>query len=296
MFSVVPIQPLSSLIAPYGELHIDVLRMDKIHTIVSGNKWFKLSGYLTAAKQNGYTTICTFGGAFSNHIVATAYAAKMMGFKSMGVIRGERPKEFSATLQNAAAYGMELSFVSREAYKDKSALQNALDPDGLSYWVPEGGYGKIGAQGIKDMLRSVPYWDYTHIFTAVGTGTTLAGLIEAALPYQKIIGVSVLNNLPSILAEVKDLLSEDSANKNFDILGDYTFGGYAKKSKELIHFMAEVYENVKLPLDFVYTAKAFYGMLQYTQKAALAKHSKLLFLHTGGLQGNQSLPQGSLPF
>ena len=205
MFSVLPIQSLTQKLPAFMDLHIDVLRMDKIHTVVSGNKWFKLAGYLKAANQGGYKAVCTFGGAYSNHIVATAYAAKMVGLSARGIIRGARPATLSHTLQNAADYAMELTFVSREDYKDKIALQRVLDPSGLSYWVPEGGYGKIGAAGIRDMLKSVPYWDYTHIFTAVGTGTTLAGLLEAALPYQKVIGITVLNNLPSITTEVNQL-------------------------------------------------------------------------------------------
>lgn len=294
MFSVIPIQPLFRQgDSPLGR-PVDVLRMDKIHTVVSGNKWFKLSGYLQQAQQAGKKTLATFGGAYSNHIVATAYAAQMYKLKSVGIIRGEKPALLSHTLQNALAYGMELLFVSRTDYKDKASLQINIDPQNAYYWIPEGGYGKLGADGIRDMLKGIPVWDYTHLVTAVGTGTTMAGLIQGTLPYQKIIGIPVLNNQDSIMQEIKALLNDQQMEKDFQILPDYTFGGYAKKTADLITFMNQTYQSVKLPLDFVYTAKAFYGLNDYLQITDLPTDSKVLFLHTGGLQGNQSLPAGTL--
>ena len=294
MFSVIPIQPLFRQGDSPLRWPVDALRMDKIHTVVSGNKWFKLSGYLQQAQQAEKKTLATFGGAYSNHIVATAYAAKMHNLKSIGVIRGEKPAMLSHTLQNALAYGMELLFVSRADYKDKASLQINIDPQNAYYWIPEGGYGKLGADGIRDMLKGIPVWDYTHLVTAVGTGTTMAGLIQGALPYQKIIGIPVLNNQGSIIQEIKSLLEAPQLEKDFEILPDYTFGGYAKKTADLITFMNQTYQSVKLPLDFVYTAKAFYGLNDYLQITDLPTDSKVLFLHTGGLQGNQSLPAGTL--
>ncbi|UAY54550.1 1-aminocyclopropane-1-carboxylate deaminase/D-cysteine desulfhydrase [Arachidicoccus terrestris] len=268
--------------------------MDKIHTIVSGNKWFKLSGYLQQAEQNRAKAIATFGGAYSNHIVATAYAARMKGLTSMGIIRGEKPSVLSHTLENALSYNMKLIFVSRTDYKDKQRMQAMHDPDGNYYWIPEGGYGIQGAAGIRDMLKAVPYWDYTHLVTAVGTGTTMAGLIQGALPYQKVIGMAVLNNQNTITVEMEALLDKQDCRKNYQIITDYTFGGYAKKTPELINFMNKTYQTVKLPLDFVYTAKAFYGLKNYLQNAELSEDSRVLFLHTGGLQGNDSLSPDTL--
>jgi len=294
MFSVIPIQSLSKQGDAGYRWPVHVLRMDKIHTVVSGNKWFKLSGYLHEAQMTGKKTLATFGGAYSNHIVATAYAAKMHQFKSVGIIRGERPAKLSHTLENAQSYGMELHFVARTAYRDKSKVQNETDPQNACYWIPEGGYGKLGATGIRDMLKGIPVWDYTHLVTAVGTGTTMAGLIQGALPYQQIIGIPVLNNDDSILQEIKNLLETQQQQKNYQLLPGYSFGGYAKKTTGLIDFMNQTYQSVKLPLDFVYTAKAFYGLNDYLQKAELAADSRILFLHTGGLQGNLSLPAGTL--
>jgi len=294
MFSLIPIQPLQSDKKPHYNPPVDVLRMDKIHTVVSGNKWFKLSGYLREAKEKQYSTIATFGGAYSNHIVATACAANLQGLNSMGIIRGERPDVLSHTLQNALNYGMDLYFVSRAQYRDKTAVQQLTDPLGKYYWIPEGGYGQVGAAGIRDMLKGIPLWEYTHLVTAVGTGTTMAGLIQGTLPYQRVIGIPVLNNDQSILSEIEALLTKADFAKKYEILTGYSFGGYAKKTQSLLDFMNQTYQTVKLPLDFVYTAKAFYGLSDYLQSAELARDSKILFLHTGGLQGNLSLPEGAL--
>lgn len=294
MFSVIPIQSLPFDKKSRHNWPVDVLRMDKIHTVVSGNKWFKLSGYLDSAQEKQSNTIVTFGGAYSNHIVATAFAARLRGFNSIGVIRGERPAVLSHTLLNALDYGMELRFVSRTDYRDKTALQQSIDPRAAYYWIPEGGYGTLGAAGVRDMLKGIPIWDYTHIVTAVGTGTTMAGLIQGILPYQTVIGIPILNNLNSIQSEIEQLLPKADLVKNYSLLAGYSFGGYAKKSQALLDFMNQTYQSVKLPLDFVYTAKAFYALTDYLQKAELAADSKILFIHTGGLQGNLSLPSGSL--
>jgi len=294
MFSVIPIQALPPEEDASQQCYIDVLRMDKIHTVVSGNKWFKLTGYLQEAQQKNFKTIATFGGAYSNHIVAAAYAAKMCGLSSVGIIRGEKPAMLSHTLKEALSHNMKLIFVSRSEYRDKAQLRKVHDQDKAYYWIPEGGYGPLGVAGIADMLKGIPYWDYTHLVTAVGTGTTMAGLIRGALPYQQIIGIPVLNNHNSIEAEIRALLGEKQIKSTYQLLPDYTFGGYAKKTPALIDFMNNTYKTVKLPLDFVYTAKAFYGLKAYLQDADLADDSRILFLHTGGLQGNQSLPPGTL--
>lgn len=294
MFSVIPIQSLPTDPDAEDGWSVDVLRMDKIHTVVSGNKWFKLSGYLQQAIQTGYKTIATFGGAYSNHIVATAYAARMRGLDAIGIIRGERPAVLSQTLEDAISFNMKLIFVSRTDYKDKPGLQSLYDQEKRYYWIPEGGYGPLGASGIQEMLKGIPYWPYTHLVTAVGTGTTMAGLIQGALPFQEIIGIPVLNNHHTILQEVEQLLAAKDLDKKYRILPGHSFGGYAKKTPELIDFMNQTYQTVKLPLDFVYTAKAFYGLKEYLQNAELSGDSRILFLHTGGLQGNRSLTPGTL--
>ncbi len=274
---------------------LDVLRLDKLHPVVSGNKWFKLRYYLQEAVATGATTLATFGGAFSNHIVATAFACREKGLRSLGIIRGEAPQQLSHTLRQAKEYGMQLHFVSRGEYRDKEALQRRFA--GV-YWVGEGGYGQKGAAGVADIIGQVPHFDsYSHIVCATGTGTTLAGLLHHALPHQTFMGVSALKNNVSIRQEIQQLLPTSLQGQPFDILYDHYFGGYAKYTPALLAFMNSLWRDCQLPTDFVYTAKALYHI---REKVISMQHfppgSRLLFIHTGGLQGNLSLPAGALIF
>lgn len=266
------------------DLRLDILRLDKIHPIISGNKWFKLKGYLRLAAASGSRHIITFGGAWSNHIIATAYAAKITGLEATGIIRGERPAHLSPTLRAAGEYGMDLSFISREEYRKKEdpAFVEALKarfPGSLV--IPEGGAGEPGIEGCIDILRSVESAGYSHILCAVGTGTTFEGLSRAALPEQQVIGVAVLKGLQGQPA---------------GIITDYHFGGYARHTGELISLMNRFYRTTGIPSDFVYTGKLFYGVLDMISKNLFPPRSRLLVIHSGGLQGNQSLSAQILDF
>ena len=276
---------------------VDVLRLDLIHSVISGNKWFKLKEYLKEAKALDKKIILTFGGAYSNHIVAAAAAAKQAGFESIGIIRGEKPTTVSHTLQNASAYGMNLYFISRTDYKVKIIPIEILQQYGEEdiYIINEGGYGKKGAEGAKDILRQIDSSSYTHIIDSVGTGTTLAGLIEGSAKHQTIIGISSLKNNYSLQQEIENLLSAQN-KKRFSLIHDYHFGGYSKYSKQLIDFMNEWYRQTSIPSDFVYTGKLFFAIQDLLQKNYFSVGSKLLIIHSGGLQGNQSLPKGTLIF
>lgn len=272
---------------------LNVLRLDKLHNVVSGNKWFKLKYYLADAAKSGCTTIGTFGGAYSNHIVAAAFACRQAGFKSVGIIRGEEPAVPSPTLQQAAACGMQLRFVSRTAFKNKEALQNTGEN---IYWINEGGYGHYGAMGAAEIWQHIPAaGSYTHIVCAVGTGTMLAGLISGAAVNQEIIGISVLKNNFSILNEVAALLHK-TVTAGINIQHGYHFGGYAKHPPALIDYMRKVWHDYALPTDIVYTAKAFYATQQLITGGSIPSGSKVLMVHSGGLQGNASLQNGMLPF
>lgn len=289
--------PIDSLPLPKeGGPSIDVLRLDLIHPVISGNKWFKLRLYLEEAKAAGQTLL-TFGGAYSNHLVATAYAAASAGLKSIGVVRGERPPVLSPTLSEAEKNGMKLCFTTREAYREKGvppALSAELEADTF-YIVPEGGYGQKGMEGAKDILLRNRTHGYTHIFAAVGTGTTLAGLAAAAGAGQRVIGIPVLKNNFSLEKEIRDLLPPEKQTA-FELLQGYHFGGYARKTPELLRFMNGFYEQTSIPTDFVYTAKSFYALLDQVKKGFFAPADKILIIHTGGLQGNRSLPKGTLIF
>lgn len=273
---------------------LDILRLDEIHNIISGNKWFKLKYYLNEAIAENVDTVGTFGGAYSNHIVATAFACKEAGIKSIGIIRGEEPVVLSDTLQDAKSYGMQLYFVNRAAYRDTQIIKQHFEN---VYWINEGGYGSTGAKGAADILSFAADKDsYSHIVCAVGTGTMMAGLIIAAQQQQKVVGISVMKGNYELLNKVEALLDESSNDKSFNIEHDYHFGGYAKHPPELIHFMNETWLRHRLPTDIVYTAKTFYAIKQMLTINTIAPGSSVLMIHSGGLQGNRSLPDNSLLF
>ena len=274
---------------------LDVLRLDLLHPVVSGNKWFKLRYYLEDAMATHKTTIATFGGAYSNHIVATAFAAKEAGLNSIGFIRGERAAELSPSLTEAMHYGMQLVFVERNRYQDKESIINKnQQPD--YYWVREGGNGILGAKGAADILLTADTSHYSHILCATGTGTMMAGLIKGCAQRQTVTGISVLKNNFSIEEEIRSLLATDEQQRPFSILHDYHFGGYAKHPADLIEFMRETWQTEQLPTDIVYTSKLLFAAKQLILNHYFPAGSKVLIIHSGGLQGNCSLPADTLPF
>ncbi len=272
----------------------DVLRLDLIHPLISGNKYFKLKEYLKEAVASNSKTVITFGGAFSNHIVATAAACNVIGLQSVGIIRGEEPSVLSTTLLKAKELEMDLVYISREAYKSKEIPNKVWQQYPGSYIIPEGGYGIKGVEGAKEILGNDTL-SYTHIIAATGTGTTLAGLIEASQKEQQIIGISVLKNNFSLSGEINKLLP-DPKKDCFKLMHEYHFGGYAKFNTDLIQFMNLWYMHTAIPSDFVYTAKVFYAFAELCKQGFFPDKSKILLIHSGGLQGNLSLPKRTLIF
>jgi D-cysteine desulfhydrase len=286
------------------------LRLDRIHPVISGNKWFKLKYHIQEALIQNKKGILTFGGAWSNHLVATALACRQAGLACIGIIRGEAPATPSATLQEVQEYGMQLEFISREAYSDEAAIIPALQEKYPEYFiVPQGGQSHLGVLGAAEILQLAPIESYSHICCATGTGTMLAGLVHAALPHQHVIGICSLkmpdgeNN--SLNAFVKPYAqaplptsprSGGGAHKKYAIFYDYHFGGYARKTSELISFMNSIYQKHKLPTDFVYTGKLLFGILHLVQNDYFQPGSRILMVHSGGLQGNRSLAEGTLTF
>lgn len=265
-----------------------VLRLDLLHPEVSGNKWFKLRYNLEAALAQGKTRILTFGGAYSNHIAATAAACQLAGIACTGVIRGEQPPVLSHTLRNAAARGMTLHFISREAYRLKNETDwNALYPD--AYVVPEGGNNALGAKGCEEILPLAADHSFTHIACAVGTGTTLAGLINSAAPEQEIRGYMVLKGADYLEQEIRSLLTSPPL-PHWQLVHQHHGGGYAKVTPALTAFIRQFYEETGIPLDIVYTGKLFMGFRQDVQNDMYPAGSNVLLIHTGGLQGNPVNP------
>ncbi|WP_300604666.1 pyridoxal-phosphate dependent enzyme [Niabella sp.] len=267
---------------------VQVLRLDRVHPLISGNKWYKLRFYLKTAKALG-KNIVTFGGAYSNHILATAAACKLEGIRCAGIIRGEAPQFYAPTLKDAASLGMELHFITREAYRQKQVPDIFPAADWLI--VPEGGYGIPGMQGAATIPVAPGVFD--QICCATGTGTMMAGLLQSAAPITAITGFSVLKNHQSLPQEIDRLLAP--VTHIYTIQHGFHFGGYAKYTPELIRFMNELYAHTGIPTDFVYTAKLFYGVKALLEQDLLPG-SNLLVIHSGGLQGNRSLPKGTLIF
>jgi 1-aminocyclopropane-1-carboxylate deaminase len=273
---------------------ISVLRLDQVHPVVSGNKWFKLENYLEDAAASGKGHIVTFGGAWSNHIIATAAICSIKGLRATGIIRGEWPAVLSQTLQKAQDYGMDLAFISREEYRLRT-LPGHLREDRNIYIIEEGGYGAAGAAGAARILDHCDKQAYSHFICGVGSGTTLAGLINACEAGQQAIGIAVMKN-PALSALVTQFVLPEKSAIQFSINHDYHFGGYARHTSSLIQFMNDFYLRTGIPSDFVYTAKVFYAVERLASEGVFARGSRILVLHTGGLQGNASLPTGTLIF
>jgi 1-aminocyclopropane-1-carboxylate deaminase/D-cysteine desulfhydrase-like pyridoxal-dependent ACC family enzyme len=271
-------------------IEVSMLRLDKINPIISGNKIFKLFYFIIDAQNSRHKTILTFGGAYSNHLAATAFTCKEMGLKSFGIVRGERPAVLSHTLLFCIEQGMELQFLNRETYRtgiDKEFLLTLQEKYGEHILIPEGGFSEKGAKGASLISNYFEKSSFTHISTPVGTATTLAGLIIGSDNQQEIIGFSVLKNMNDIEMRLQKMATNSS--KNYSIIHDYHFGGYAKKNPELLSFMNQFYERNHIPLDFVYTGKMMFGIYDLIRKDYFHPGSKILCIHTGGLQGNLSL-------
>ena len=284
------IDPITSFSSSVVESSI--LRLDKLHPIVSGNKWFKLRYYIEDAIANKATTIASFGGPYSNHLVALAFAAKENNLKSIGYVRATKEDTLTPSLQEALAYGMQLEFMGRTHFQAiKNDLLKANKKENAVYFIDEGGYGELGAKGAATILNE-HCKDFTTIIAAVGTGTMFAGLIQAAAPHQNIIGIPVLKNEKSIESEIKTLLKDST--KQFTLLHNFHQGGYAKTNPALIAFMNQLWETEKIPSDIVYTGKLLMAVEILLKENYFKAGSKILVIHSGGLQGNRSLPAGTL--
>lgn len=268
-----------------NDVSLYIKREDLIHPFISGNKYRKLKYNLMKAKEEGQTTLLTFGGAFSNHIAAVAFAGKEYGFKTIGVIRGEElssKTNENPTLSFAQQNGMNFLFETRENYRNKDSenyINNLKSLFGNFYLIPEGGTNELAIQGCEEILTAEDN-TFDYICCSVGTGGTISGLINASSAHQKVIGFPALNG-----GFLKDEISKFADNKNWELIEDYTFGGYAKTSDELIEFINSFHYRTKIPLDPVYTGKMMFGIDDLIKKNYFPKGSKILAIHTGGLQG-----------
>ena len=290
------IKPHIQSIASFGhDQKVDLLRLDVIHPIVSGNKFYKLRYYIELALAKGVSTVASFGGPYSNHIVALAFTAKEAGLKSIGYIRTNEDEPMTPSLKEAKAYGMELVYLGRTDFQSKkAAILQSSEMNTDCYLIDEGGYGTIGAKGAATILTTQDTSHYDVIICAVGTGTMLAGIIHAADAHQKIIGIPVLKNEGSIESEINALLEDK--NRPYTLLHQFHQGGYAKTNPMMLDFMNRLWDAEKIPTDIVYTSKLLFGVEQLINENYFDKDISILVIHSGGLQGNRSLPEGTLKF
>lgn len=267
-----------------------VKREDLNHPTISGNKWWKLKYNLEEASLQGHHTLLTFGGAFSNHLYATAAAAHELGFRSIGIVRGEETLPLNPTLTFVTSKEMLLHYISRDAYRkknDPAFLEELHKKFGDFYAIPEGGTNDLAVKGCAELGRLLDTIDVDYLCLPVGTGGTITGIIGGLRDQKEIIGVSVLKNGSFLKEEVDTQLQKNfnTAYGKWTLLTSYHHGGYARTSKELLGFIKEMNEKHNLPLDPVYTGKLLWAVMQEVKKGSFRKGSTILALHTGGLQG-----------
>lgn len=270
-------------------------REDLLHPTVSGNKFRKLKYNLLEAKKQEKTKLLTFGGAFSNHISATAAAGKEFGFETIGVIRGEelgknleKTLAGNPTLKFAASCGMGLYFLSREEYRQKDSekvLGKLKQKFGDFYLLPQGGTNELAIKGCEEILSEEDK-SFDYVCCPVGTGGTLAGIARSSGEQQQVLGFSVLKG-DFISLETKKFVKKN----NWKIIPNYHFGGYGKVSGELVHFMNEYKKTYQIQLDPIYTGKMMFGIFDLVDKGFFKENTRILAVHTGGLQGIQGMNQ-----
>ena len=285
-------------------VHLYVKREDLIHPYISGNKYRKLKYNLLEAEKQKKSTLLTFGGAYSNHISAVAYAGYEFGFKTIGVIRGDELAENlekilseNPTLRQARRHGMQFYFVSRSAYREKHTpefITNLREKFGKFYLVPEGGTNELAVKGCEEILdERDQIFDY--VCCAIGTGGTISGLINSATENQQILGFPALKG--NFLQ--KEIERYTIKSENWRLINSYHFGGFAKINSELVRFINGFKEETGIALDPIYTGKMLFGIVDMIRNGYFKKGSRILAIHTGGLQGiegmNQRLVKKGLP-
>ncbi|SIR47804.1 1-aminocyclopropane-1-carboxylate deaminase/D-cysteine desulfhydrase [Pontibacter lucknowensis] len=285
-----PLQQLHSKIWEEQGIALWVKREDLLHPTISGNKWRKLKYNLQEAKRLQHDTLLTFGGAYSNHIAAVAAAGQEFGFKTIGIIRGEEHLPLNPTLSFATTAGMELHYTSREAYRQKTDpvyLAQLAEQFANPYIIPEGGTNALAVKGCTEIVSDISI-EYDYICCASGTGGTIAGIIAGLEGEKQVLGFPALKGGEFLREEIEQLIQSYSGQRydNWQLITDYHFGGYAKVKPELLGFMRGFQQEHNLPLEPVYTGKMFYSLIDLIQEGYFPKGSRIVAVHTGGLQGN----------
>jgi 1-aminocyclopropane-1-carboxylate deaminase/D-cysteine desulfhydrase-like pyridoxal-dependent ACC family enzyme len=285
IYNETPLLELKNQIIEQSGVRVLVKREDLNHPLISGNKWWKLKYNLEEALRLQKKMVLTFGGAYSNHIYASAAAAEELGLKSVGIIRGEETLPLNPTLSFAKACGMELLYVSREAYRRKSETEFVTQLHhqfGDFYLIPEGGTNHLAIKGCAEFgKRLIEEIDFDYVCMPVGTGGTIAGIVEGLNGQKQVIGFSSLKDGEFLNGEI----SKYTQFRNWQLNQDYHFGGYAKTTKALLDFARDFERDFEIPLDPVYTSKMMFGVFDLMRQGYFKKGSVVLVLHTGGLQG-----------
>ncbi|GAB4258332.1 MAG: pyridoxal-phosphate dependent enzyme [Vicingaceae bacterium] len=275
-----------------------IKRDDLIHPEISGNKWRKLKYNIQEAISSNAKGLITFGGAYSNHLAATAAAGKLYGFETLAILRGKHIDFNNITLKKAKEYGMEFIPVSFADYK--KIKEENLSKDFIRYFpefilIPEGGSNYLAVKGVAELVSELPE-NTNYIYTGVGSGGTVAGLIAGAKPDQIIKGVTCFKQGEYLIPIIKKLLTEYQDNfqvaincKNWELKTGYHFGGFAKCNSAVIEFMIEFYKKHHILLDWIYTAKVIISVYDAVKNGEIERGTTVVALHTGGLQGNLGL-------
>ena len=290
-----PLQRITDKFISDSGIELYIKRLDLIHPEISGNKWFKLKYNLIEANRNNFNIMLTFGGAYSNHIYATAAAGKIYGIKTIGAIRGEENIPLNPTLTFARDCGMEITYVDRASYRNKynkEILSSLKTKYGNFYLIPEGGTNQLAVKGCKEILDDINI-KFDFICTACGTGGTLAGLVSGLTTNQTALGFPALKGGDFLRNDISNLLkiSKSTHNNKWQLLTDYHFGGYAKITKELIDFISDFEKENGIKVEPIYTGKMLFGIYDLIKKGFFPKGTKIIALHNGGLQGLEGLKQ-----
>ena len=266
-----------------ADVRVFIKRLDLIKSDISGNKYFKLKYNILEALSQGYKKILTFGGAFSNHILATAIISCKYQLSSIGIIRGDEHNILNPTLQIASDNGMRFKYISRDKYKNRDS-KDFIDRINLKYQdyyiIPEGGTNDLAIKGTEEIIDVDD--NHNYICCAVGTGGTISGIINASKDSQMILGFPAIKGVNSLNEKIFLMTNKN----NWKLIDKYHFGGYARFNNELIDFIKSFYINHNIPLDLIYTSKMIFGLHDLINLRKIPKGSKILLIHTGGLQGN----------
>lgn len=298
-----PVTAIKNKLLDDKNIQLFIKRDELIHPLIQGNKWRKLKYNILQAEKKDQNTLLSFGGAYSNHLHALAAAGKQLNFKTIGIIRGENPKQLNPCLQDMLDWGMQLKFITRLEYKQKNSIKlinNLKQEFGDFYLIPEGGNNSAGIKGCSEILDELDD-DYDVICCEVGSGTMLSALIQKNKSAStKYLGFAVMKN-PQLDEEIKHNLIDNTGSSGrvstarvsttWEINHQYHFGGFAKTSPELDEFIKNFKHENNIQLEPVYSGKMLWGILDLVKHYYFKPGTKILAIHGGGLQGLRGYPQ-----